>query len=70
MFEKLEEQARHRGEAKAARRRLRIAAELAAELPRDVAVVIEGEGVELLARRLNERSALDPEIRAAVGRVR
>jgi hypothetical protein len=70
MFERLEEWARQRAAAAAARRRLRIAAELAAELPRDVAVVIEGDGVRLLARRLDARAALDPEFRAALGRVR
>lgn len=70
MFERLEERGRRRAAAAAARRRLRIAAELAAELPYDVAVVIEGEGVRLLARRLNARAALDPEIRAALGRAR
>jgi hypothetical protein len=70
MFEKIENWARRRARAAAAKRRLRIAAELASELPRDVAVVIEGEGVRLLARRLGERAALDPEMRAALGRVR
>ncbi len=70
MFEKLESWARRRAEAAAARRRIRIAAELASELPRDVAVVIEGGGVRLLARRLPERAALDPELRALLGRVR
>jgi hypothetical protein len=49
---------------------MRIAAELADELPRDVAVVIEGEGVRLLARRLRARSALDPALRSFLGRVR
>lgn len=68
MFEKLEVRARTRAEAAAARRRLSIAKELAAELPRDVAVVIEGEGVRLLARRLPERAALDPDMRAALAR--
>jgi hypothetical protein len=70
MLEGLEERARRRGAAAAARRRLRIARELAAELPRDVAVVIEGEGVRLLAKRLGDRAALDPELRAALARVR
>ena len=70
MFERIEERGRRRAEAAVARRRLRIAAELASELPRDVAVVIEGKGVRLLARRLNERSALDPDLRAVLGRVR
>jgi len=70
MFETIEEKARRRARAAADRRRLRIAKELASELPRDVAVVIEGDGVRLLARRLGERAALDPELRAALGRVR
>jgi hypothetical protein len=70
MFEKIQDLARRRGEAAAARRRLRIAAELASELPHDVAVLIEGQSVRLLARRLHERSALDPRLRAALGRVR
>jgi hypothetical protein len=70
MFEKLEDRARRRAEAAASRRRFRIATELASELPRDVAVVIEGESVRLLARRLPERLALDPGVRAAMGRVR
>ena len=70
MFQDLEDRARQRAEAAAARRRLRVAAELASELPRDIAVVIEGEGVRLLARRLPERLALDPGLRAAMGRVR
>jgi hypothetical protein len=70
MFEKIEDEARRRAQAAAARRRLRIAAELASELPRDVAVLIEGDGVRLLARRLHERSAVDPKLRAAVARVR
>ncbi len=69
MFERLEARARTRAEAAAARRRLRIAKALAAELPRDIAVVIEGEGVRLLARRLPERAALDPELRALIGRI-
>jgi hypothetical protein len=68
MFEELEVRARKRAHAEATRRRLRIAAALAAELPRDVAVVIEGEGVRLLARRLRERAAVDPEMRATLGR--
>ena len=59
MFEGLEARARTRAEAAAARRRLRIAAALAAELPRDVAVDVEGEDVRLLARRLQQRAALD-----------
>jgi hypothetical protein len=70
MFEKLEARARTRAEAAAARRRLRIAAALAAELPRDIPVVIEGEGVRLLARRLSERTALDPELRTVLARIR
>jgi hypothetical protein len=70
MFAKIEDWARRRGEAAAQRRRLRIAAELASELPRDVAVMIEGEGVRLLARRLHARSVVDPGLRAAIGRVR
>jgi hypothetical protein len=70
MFEALKERARRIAAAAAARRRLRIAAELASELPRDVAVVIEGDGVRLLARRLGERAALDPELRSVLGRVR
>lgn len=70
MFEELEARAHKRAQAQAARRRLRIAAALAAELPRDVAVVIEGEGVRLFARRLPERAALDPGMRAALGRAR
>ena len=70
MFEKIEEKASRRAEAAARRRRLRIARELAAELPRDVAVVIEGEGVRLLARRLHERAALDPGLRGALARAR
>lgn len=70
MFEGLEARARTRAEAASARRRLRIAAALSAELPRDVAVVIEGEGVRLLARRLPLRAAVDPELRGLIGRVR
>lgn len=70
MFDRIEEWARRRARAAADRRRLRIATELAAELPRDVAVVIEGDGVRLLARRLGERATLDPKLRAALGRVR
>jgi len=70
MFERLESRALARAEAAAARRRVRIAAALAAELPRDVAVVIEGESVRLLARRLPQRAALDPELRGAIGRAR
>ncbi|HYG30150.1 MAG TPA: hypothetical protein VD887_08045 [Allosphingosinicella sp.] len=70
MFDRIRDWARRRAQAAAARRRLRIAAELAAELPRDVAVVIEGENVRLLARRLSERAALDPELRSLLGRVR
>ncbi|HEX8366542.1 MAG TPA: hypothetical protein VF603_14770 [Allosphingosinicella sp.] len=70
MFDRIQDWAQRRARAAAARRRLRIAAELAAELPRDVAVVIEGENVRLLARRLSERAALDPELRASLGRVR
>ena len=70
MFEKIEEKALRRARAAAVRRRLRIASELASELPYDVAVVIEGDGVRLLARRLNARAALDPDLRATLGRVR
>lgn len=70
MFEKIEERARQRAQAAAERRRLRIAAELASELPRDISVVIEGKGVRLLARRLHERAAVDPKLRTALGRVR
>lgn len=70
MFEKIQDWAQRRARAAAARRRLRIATELASELPRDVAVVIEGEHVRLLARRLSERAALDTELRARLGRVR
>ncbi|HEX8655592.1 MAG TPA: hypothetical protein VF693_10260 [Allosphingosinicella sp.] len=70
MFDRIQDWAQRRARAAAARRRLRIATELASELPRDVAVVIEGENVRLLARRLSERAALDPELRALFGRVR
>jgi hypothetical protein len=70
MFDKLQERAERLARAAAKRRRIRIAAELAAGLPRDVAVVIEGPGVSLLAGRLPERAALDPGIRALLGRVR
>ena len=70
MFDRIEDEARRRAEGAARRRRLRLAAELAAELPRDVAVVIEGDGVLLLARNLHARAALDPELRAAAGRIR
>lgn len=70
MLDRIHDWARQRALAAAARRRLRIATELAAELPRDVAVVIEGENVRLLARRLRERAALEPELRALLGRVR
>ena len=70
MFERIQDWARRRAHAAAGRRRMRIAAELADELPRDVAVVIEGEGVRLLARRLRARSALDPALRSFLGRVR
>lgn len=69
MFDRIQDWAHRRARAAAARRRLRIAAELASELPRDVAVVIEGENVRLLARRLGERAALDPELRAPLGRL-
>jgi hypothetical protein len=70
MFDRIQDWAQRRARAAAAQRRLRIATELASELPRDVAVVIEGENVRLLARRLSERAALDPELRALFGRVR
>jgi hypothetical protein len=33
-------------------------------------VLIEGDGVRLLARRLHERAAVDPRLRGALGRVR
>ena len=45
------------------------AAAPAPELPREWRRV-EGEGVAFMARRLGERAALDPELRAALGRVR
>jgi hypothetical protein len=69
MLDRIQDWAQRRARAAAARRRLRIATELASELPRDVAVVIEGENVRLLARRLGERAALDPELRALLGRL-
>jgi hypothetical protein len=70
MFERFEKRVRARAEDAAARRRRGIARQLQAELPRDVAVVIEGDGVRLLARRLLERAALDPEMRAPLGKIR
>jgi len=70
MFERIQNWADRRARAAAARRRVRIATELASELPRDVAVVIEGDNVRLLARRLGERAALDPKLRGLLGRMR
>jgi hypothetical protein len=67
MFQGIQDWAERRARAAATRRRLRLAAELASQLPSDVAVVIEGAHVRLLARRLGERAALDPELRALLG---
>lgn len=70
MFERILDRARRCADAAAGRMRAGIAAGLAAELPRDVAVDIEGESVRILARGLRARSALDPELRSILGRVR
>jgi len=68
MFERLQEKARHLADARAARRRRQLAERLAEDLPSGIAVGSSGESVTLSGRGLKRRMALDPSLRALLGR--
>ncbi len=68
MFAALDEAVRRRAELLAERRRDRISEALRAALPRDVAIERTAEGVQLSARGLGRRLALESGLRAATGR--
>lgn len=69
MFERLERNARSGAEARAERRRVAIAELLAAELPTGIATERTQGGVRLSGRGLARRLALDPRLRALIGRL-
>ena len=70
MFEQLQERARRAGAALADKRRRDVAAQLTAERPQGVEIRSDGDGVALSGRGLRRRMALDPLLRALLGRVR
>ncbi|HEY0013907.1 MAG TPA: hypothetical protein VGB79_13780 [Allosphingosinicella sp.] len=70
MFERLQERARRSAEARAGRRRAQVAQRLAEELPGGAAVTENEDGVTLSGRGLRRRLALDPALRALLGRLR
>jgi hypothetical protein len=70
MFERLKARALLLAEARAERRRHALAARLADELPAGIAADRTGEGVELSGRGLKRRLALEPALRALIGRLR
>ena len=69
MFERLQDRARRSAEARAERRRRQIAERLAEDLPGAIAVASSGDGVTLSGRGLKRRMALDPALRALLGRL-
>jgi hypothetical protein len=70
MFERLKARALLLAQARAARRRDALAARLADELPAGIAADRTAEGVELSGRGLKRRLALEPALRALIGRLR
>jgi len=70
MFERLSERAGRLAEARARRRRKRLAERLAAPGVRGVSVSVEDEAVVLSGRALGRRSAREPELRWIVAESR
>jgi hypothetical protein len=70
MFERLQERARRAGEARAERRRDALTATLADQLPGGIGADRTDAGVQLSGRRLARRLALEPGLRALIGRLK
>ena len=70
MFDQLQERARRAATALADKRRRDMAAQLTAERPEGIGIQSDGDAVALFGRGLRRRLALDPALRALLGRLR